>query len=196
MMFHLNCCRRATVWGATYGWMLLWRMLTPFLNIPLLWFRIARLSFFTVSKYLSVFILVLAGIKTTSSTSLDPRTHLPWLYWQTVFVWSQVKTGMPRFCHPWESSPKSCPFHLHSSEEINGKNQLVAVSIHGTHLAHTFWYFNFSINTLWIVLWETSGTKRRDHPESSTDLHAWFRKPLWLSRLKLMVSCSFVHCEF
>ena len=84
-MCHLNSCMIATVWWATYGRALSWKMLTPLLNIPLPRFWNARFHCFTVA------VSVYCG---SSRHKLDqqcplsiPRHSCHYRYRYTVFVW-------------------------------------------------------------------------------------------------------------
>ena len=112
----------------------------------------------------------------------DPKTQFPWLCRQTVLfrifaawakrnvaihvivVWSQVRSGTPRFRHPWQSNPKSCHFRLRSAEEIRVRSQCVAVggllwACVGTILRTPSDIPTFQSEVLPMVLRETSGTK-------------------------------------
>ena len=129
-------------WRAVFGQALSWGMLTPLLNILLLRFWIARLSFVNVSQHLSAFIVVPIAMKSTINTPFRSQNTVPITLpadcafrglgkeesaTDVILVPSQVWSGMPRFHCPWQSNPKFYPFCLHSGGEIRGQSPLVAV---------------------------------------------------------------------
>ena len=167
-MSHPNSCRKVTVWRAAWDRALSWRILTPFLNIPLLRFWIARLSFVSVSQYLSVFIAVAVAMKSTNNTTFRCQNifavTLPadcaclnfrglgeeeCSHWRDCCFVSGVKWYAQVFS-PVTIQSKSYPFSLLSGGQIHGQSRLLAVfwscvRIRGAHLAHTFRYCNLSV---------------------------------------------------
>ena len=157
IMSHPNRCRRVTVWRAALRRALSWRMLTPLLNIHLLRFWIARLSFVNVSQYVSAFTVVPIALKSINNTPFRSQNTVVMTLPADCACLKFRALGKDECCH-WRDccSISGVKWYARDNRiqkvilwtESTGFRLWSSVSIRGTHLAYTFRYRNLSVKIL------------------------------------------------